>query len=481
MKPSRSLSLEYPLDLIPAGGSEVVRGSAAPIKHENKDAAGHYFHEFALRQAGVVGKPKSFVRFASFFSTLLQGRLEEATSSRDSQACRCERANVIHGDGGAKERGQRATNGRRRSEEGGTQTNVGDRAHSTAAASAVGKAAAAETAAALPLFLFLSFLSLFLSLLLSLCDPLSLSLSLSRAPSCCPPLSLASLTHCFLALPFDRKHTQPRDDSPPQKKLFSVDNDDDDDDGSSSDDASNRSSKVHRAPSSAASDDGGGNTSDGGGSYVPPPDWKEARAKKSTKDGKKGKKKKRIDLYELLGLQNLRWTATDKQIRDAYKRAALEHHPDKVASAARQRENEADAAEGAGGGGGEDGGGGGGFDQDAAEAKFKLVQEAYETLSDPARRREFDSTDWFDDSLPTECGEEEGAFFAAFAPAFKRQARWSAAPGGADAVPELGGADAPWEQVDKFYDFWFAFKSWREFPHEDEEDVEGAESREEKR
>ena len=56
MKPSRSLSLEYPLDLIPAGGSEVVRSSAAPIKHENKDAAGHYFHEFALRQAGVVGK-----------------------------------------------------------------------------------------------------------------------------------------------------------------------------------------------------------------------------------------------------------------------------------------------------------------------------------------------------------------------------------------------------------------------------------------
>ena len=65
--------------------------------------------------------------------------------------------------------------------------------------------------------------------------------------------------------------------------------------------------------------------------------------------------------------------------------------------------------------------------------------------------------------------------------AFKRQARWSAAPGGADAVPELGDADTPWEKVDKFYDFWFAFKSWREFPHEDEEDVEGAESREEKR
>ena len=66
MKPSRSLSLEYPLDLIPAGGSEVVRSSAAPIKHENKDAAGHYFHEFALRQAGVVGKLERVFFFASF-------------------------------------------------------------------------------------------------------------------------------------------------------------------------------------------------------------------------------------------------------------------------------------------------------------------------------------------------------------------------------------------------------------------------------
>ncbi len=27
-------------------------------------------------------------------------------------------------------------------------------------------------------------------------------------------------------------------------------------------------------------------------------------------------------------------------------------------------------------------------------------------------------------------------------------------------------------QVDAFYDFWFTFRSWREFPHPDEEDIE---------
>ena len=138
MKPSRSLSLEYPLDLIPAGGSEVVRSSAAPIKHENKDAAGHYFHEFALRQAGVVGKlERVFFLLPSLSLNLpLQGQVEGALSSHNSQAWRCERADVICGDGGAKERRERTTTGRRRSEKRGRERMLGT--HSTAAASAVG-------------------------------------------------------------------------------------------------------------------------------------------------------------------------------------------------------------------------------------------------------------------------------------------------------------------------------------------------------
>ena len=39
----------------------------------------------------------------------------------------------------------------------------------------------------------------------------------------------------------------------------------------------------------------------------------------------------------------------------------------------------------------------------AIESKFRAVQEAYDILSDPARRREYDSVDDFDDSLPVDC------------------------------------------------------------------------------
>jgi DnaJ family protein C protein 2 len=64
-----------------------------------------------------------------------------------------------------------------------------------------------------------------------------------------------------------------------------------------------------------------------------------------------------------------------------------------------------------------------------------------------------------------------------FAPAFRRNARWSIDP----KVPDVGGPEAPWAEVSAFYDFWFAFRSWREFPHPEEEDVEAAESREHRR
>jgi curved DNA-binding protein len=60
------------------------------------------------------------------------------------------------------------------------------------------------------------------------------------------------------------------------------------------------------------------------------------------------------DYYEILGVRR---DATDKDIKDAYRKLARQHHPDR---------------------GGD-------------EEKFKQLQEAYDTLKDPAKRQQYDN------------------------------------------------------------------------------------------
>eukprot|EP00998_Keelungia_sp_KM082_P008944 NODE_511_length_1858_cov_53.408434_g503_i0.p1 GENE.NODE_511_length_1858_cov_53.408434_g503_i0~~NODE_511_length_1858_cov_53.408434_g503_i0.p1 ORF type:complete len:471 (+),score=164.89 NODE_511_length_1858_cov_53.408434_g503_i0:381-1793(+) len=123
---------------------------------------------------------------------------------------------------------------------------------------------------------------------------------------------------------------------------------------------------------------------------------------------------------------------------------ALETHPDKV-------------------GGGDD-------------TKFKAVQLAYEVLSEPTKRKAYDSALEFDDTIPAAKVPAE-QFYDVFTPVFRRNARWSQRT----PVPELGTDDAPINEVNKFYDFWFAFKSWRDFSHVDEHDTDHAECGAERR
>ncbi|XP_042017299.1 dnaJ homolog subfamily C member 2-like [Salvia splendens] len=178
----------------------------------------------------------------------------------------------------------------------------------------------------------------------------------------------------------------------------------------------------------------------------------------------KGKKKsagdsKQQDHYALLGLSHLRYLATEDQIRKSYREAALRHHPDKQAALLLLEKTEvAKQAK-----------------KDEIESLFKSIQESYEVLIDPVKRRIYDSTDEFDDEIPVDCAPQD--FYKVFGPAFLRNGRWSVN----QAVPTLGDDKSPIKEVDSFYDFWYAFKSWREFPHADEFDLEQAESREDKR
>ncbi|CAM8960765.1 unnamed protein product [Rhodiola kirilowii] len=180
----------------------------------------------------------------------------------------------------------------------------------------------------------------------------------------------------------------------------------------------------------------------------------------STKSKKKsGSDSKEQDHYALLNLSHLRYLATEEQIRKSYRETALKYHPDKQAALLLTEETEAGKE----------------AKKEEIEAHFKSVQEAYELLMDPVKRRIYDSTDEFDDEIPTDCAPQD--FFKVFGPAFMRNGRWSVA----QPVPSLGNDNASLKEVDDFYNFWYSFKSWREFPHEDEHDLEQAESRDHKR
>ncbi|KAJ5582767.1 Heat shock protein DnaJ N-terminal [Penicillium sp. DV-2018c] len=69
------------------------------------------------------------------------------------------------------------------------------------------------------------------------------------------------------------------------------------------------------------------------------------------------------DFYKVL---NIAQDATQQQIRNAYKRESLKSHPDRVPADSPERP--------------------------ARTRKFQEINDAYYTLSDPARRREYDAT-----------------------------------------------------------------------------------------
>ncbi|CAG8583017.1 701_t:CDS:2 [Ambispora gerdemannii] len=77
------------------------------------------------------------------------------------------------------------------------------------------------------------------------------------------------------------------------------------------------------------------------------------------------------DLYELLGLEN---SATQNDIKKAYYRLALKHHPDKHANATQEQQKE-------------------------ESRKFQALSFAYHVLSTPAKREKYDRTGETSDDL----------------------------------------------------------------------------------
>ena len=114
------------------------------------------------------------------------------------------------------------------------------------------------------------------------------------------------------------------------------------------------------------------------------------------------------------------------------------------------------------------------------DAFFKCIQKALEVLSNPEKRRQFDSVDPYymelEENVPSEkdarraIERDQNAFFTIFNPIFEREARFSKK----QPVPMLGGIDAPKADVEGFYDFWYNFDSWRSFEYLDKEVNEGS-------
>ncbi|CAL9074745.1 unnamed protein product [Musa textilis] len=183
-------------------------------------------------------------------------------------------------------------------------------------------------------------------------------------------------------------------------------------------------------------------------------------------------------LYEVLGVQR---DCSQEEIRSAYKRLALQLHPDKVAAS-------------------------GTVDATSATAAFQELLHAYEVLSDPKERAWYDShrsqilfSDpsaaskshrpsaffdidlfaFFSNSVYSGFSDSGKGFYKVYGDLFAKvyaQEIWFAKELGlgADAVtpaPLIGNLECPYAQVTAFYNYWLGFSTVMDFGWVDEYDA----------
>jgi DnaJ family protein C protein 2 len=114
------------------------------------------------------------------------------------------------------------------------------------------------------------------------------------------------------------------------------------------------------------------------------------------------------------------------------------------------------------------------------DAFFKCIQKALEVLSNPEKRRQFDSVDpkfmEYEEDAPKEKDVKRSleidpnSFLTTFGPMFENEQRFSKK----QPVPMLGSMNDSKDEVEGFYNFWYNFDSWRSFEYLDKEVNEGS-------